>query len=561
MDIGSDLTFTGQRHVIYLSTLPITQPIHAGGTPMSISVSRRSLVALGAAGATGAALPLAGAPNASAATASPSASGQSDVFDVTAFGARGDGVTIDSDAINLAITAAAAHNGNSGGTVYFPAGTYASYSIRLASNVALYLAAGSRILAAKPANGRGYDPAEPGAGNPFQDFGHSHWHNSLIWGEGLENVTIYGPGTIDGSGLISGGSQESAPLQGNKAIALKLCRNVGIFDVTMVNGGHFCILPTAVDNFRIDRIVIDTNRDGIDIDCCKNVRISNCTVNSPNDDGIVLKSSYALGEARATENVTIDNCLVSGYDLGTLVNGTFKVGPYGRTGRIKFGTESNGGFENIAISNIVFEHCRGLALETVDGALLQDVTISNITMRGVQTPIFLRLGARMRGPAGLAIGSLRRVSISNVTVIDADPRYPSTIAGIPGHPIEDVRISGLRHIMVGGLTPADAVNPVPELENAYPENYMFGTLPAYGFYIRHVSGIDFDDVTVSFEQKDTRPAFVLNDVDGADFHHVRADKVRGVPTFALTDVEDLMITDSRPVEDIRMRSRAQQREL
>lgn len=107
-------------------------------------------------------------------------------------------------------------------------------------------------------------------------------------------------------------------MQGNKIIALKWCRNVTIRDLTMLNGGHFCILPTGVDNVRIDSLVIDTNRDGINIDCCKNVRISNSTVNSPNDDAIVLKSSYALGEARATENVTIDTCMVSGYDLGTL---------------------------------------------------------------------------------------------------------------------------------------------------------------------------------------------------------------------------------------------------
>src|SRR6266545_3128222 len=113
---------------------------------------------------------------------------------------------------------------------------------------------------------------QPGAGNPFQDYGHSHWHNSLIWGEGLTNIAIFGLGTIDGRGLVRGGALESAPLQGNKAIALKLCRNVTIRDITMVNGGHFCILPTGVDNFRIDSLVIDTNRDGINVDCCKNVR-------------------------------------------------------------------------------------------------------------------------------------------------------------------------------------------------------------------------------------------------------------------------------------------------
>jgi polygalacturonase len=473
----------------------------------------------------------------------------SDVFDVKSFGAKGDGVTIDSGAINNAIEAAAA----SGGTVYFPAGTYASYSIHLQSNVALYLAQGATILAATPTATEGYDPAEePGAGNPYQDFGHSHWHNSLIWGESLENIAIYGPGTIDGKGLIASGNLETAPLQGNKEIALKLCTNVLIQDITMVNGGHFCILPTGVDNFRIDGAVIDTNRDGIDIDCCSNVRISNSTVNTPNDDGIVLKSSYALDQAIATENVTIDNCMVSGYDLGSLVSGHYTGGSYGATGRIKFGTESNGGFKNVAISNIIFDHCRGLALETVDGAALQDVTISNVTMRSVQTPIFLRLGARMRGPAGLPVGTLSRVSISDITIYDADPRYPSTIAGIPGHDIQDVRISNVRHYLVGGLTPADAVANPPELVDGYPENTMFGTLPAYGFYIRHVAGIELDNVRVGFEQTDTRAAFVLDDVSDADFHHVRADMAAGAPTFELDSVSDFTVSDSRPVGDIHL---------
>ncbi len=509
---------------------------------MGRALSRRRVVAWGAAGA---ALPLVGS---QPAEAEELGSQPGRFFDVTKFGAKGDGRAIDTAAINRAIDAAATR----GGTVYFPAGTYASYSIHLKSNIALYLAANATILAAAPAGGQGYDPAEPGAGNPYQDFGHSHWHNSLIWGENLENVTIEGSGKIDGKGLVSGGSAESAPLNGNKAIALKLCRNVAIRDITIVNGGHFGILPTGVDNFRIDGLVIDTNRDGINIDCCKNVRIANTTVNSPNDDAIVLKSTYALNQVRDTENVTIDNCFVSGYDLGTLVDGTFKTAGYGRTGRVKFGTESNGGFRNIAISNVVFEHCRGLALETVDGGWLEDVTISNLTMRDVQMPLFLRLGARLRGPAGITAGFLRRVSISDVTTIDADPRYPSCLAGIPGHPIEDVKLSNIRHHLAGGLTPGDAVQNPPELENAYPEPSMFGTLPAYGFFVRHARGISWDNVDVRFGKPDTRPAYVLRDVIDADVHHCRADQVAGTPTFVLDDVADFRVSDGRPVPEARV---------
>ena len=521
---------------------------------MGRAFSRRHAVVLGAAGA---ALPLAGTGVAQAAVSPETAEGHSEpgrIFDVTRFGARGDGVTIDSDAINRAIDAAARpSHGSAGGTVYFPAGTYASYSIHLKSNVALYLAANATILGASPANGKGYDPAEPGAGNPYQDFGHSHWHNSLIWGENLENVTIEGPGKIDGKGLVAGGSAESLPLNGNKAIALRLCRNVAIRDITIVNGGHFGILPTGVDNFRIDGLVIDTNRDGINIDCCKNVRISNTTVNSPNDDAIVLKSSYALNQVRDTENVTIDNCFVSGYNLGTLIDGTFKTSAtYGRTGRVKFGTEANGGFRNIAISNVVFEYCRGLALESVDGGWLEDVTISNLTMRNVQMPLFLRLGARMRGPAGIPVGFLRRVSISNVTAYNSDPRYPSCISGIPGHNVEDIRLANIRHHLLGGLTPGDAVQNPPELESAYPEPSMFGTLPASGFFVRHATGISFDNVDAKFEKPDTRPVFVLRDVTDADFHHTRAGKIDGTPTFVLDGVGDFRISDGRPVPDARI---------
>jgi polygalacturonase len=308
-----------------------------------------------------------------------------DTYNVRAFGAKGDSTTLDTDAINRAIGAAASAGG---GTVLLPAGRYRSYSIRLRSHVTLYLDQGATILAAAPVGSVGYDAPEPAANDKYQDFGHSHWHNSLIWGENLVDISILGPGTIYGQGLTREGPHQ-APV-GNKAIALKLCRNVILRDFTIRQGGHFAVLATGVDNLTIDNLKLDTNRDGLDIDCCRNVRVSDCTVNSPWDDAICLKSSYALGYARPTENVTITNCQVSGYDRGTLLNGTYQrreadlvPDHEGPTGRIKCGTESNGGFKNIAISNCVFEYCRGLALETVDGGLLEDVVISNITMRDI----------------------------------------------------------------------------------------------------------------------------------------------------------------------------------
>ncbi len=501
-------------------------------------------------------------------------------FDVRAFGAKGDGHTIDSDAINRAIEAAAAAGG---GTVYLGGGTYASHSIRLKSHVGLYLDQGAVLLAADTGGGRGYDPAEAGPGNNYQDFGHSRFHNSLIWGENVEDVSITGRGRIDGTALSRGlgaaaADLDTRPGQANKSIALKRARHVLLRDFSILRGGHMAILATGVDDITIDNLTIDTNRDGIDVDVSRNVRISNTTVNAPNDDAIVLKSSFALGAALPTENVTIVNCSVSGFDVGTLLAGTYgrtqtaapdRDGP---TGRIKLGTESNGAFRNITISNIVFQRSRGLALETVDGALLEDITVSNITMREVSNaPFFLRLASRMRGPADTPVGKLRRVTISNVNVYDADPRYASIIAGVPGHPVEDVRFSNIRIMYRGGLSlaqaasqPVELVNAffrppggtgpreayaVPEREAMYPEPSLFGVLPAYGFYIRHAAGIQMDGVTVGFMSEDTRPAFVLDDVRDIELHGIRAQKAGDVPTFVLRGVEEFRLTHSLQAAD------------
>jgi polygalacturonase len=354
---------------------------------------------------------------------------------------------------------------------------------------------------------------------------------------------------------------------GNKAIALKLSRNVLLRDVSILNGGHFALLATGVDNLTIDNVQVDTNRDGFDIDSSRNVRISNCSVNSPNDDAIVLKSSYALGFARATENVTITNCLVSGYDIGSLLDGTYKRNVTeapdrdGPTGRIKLGTESNGGFKNITISNIVFDHCRGLALETVDGGSLEDVTITNITMRDVTTsPIFLRLGRRMRGPAGTAVGKLRRVTISNVMAYNAEPRYASIIAGLPDYHIEDVTLNNIRIFYRGGGKKELADLQPPERDTNYPEPSMFGEMPVYGLFVRHAKGLSVSNVEISYLNDEFRPPFSLEDVNGAVFGHVTAQKVEIVPTFVLRKVSNFTTRDCKGVADTQI-DRVDQKKL
>jgi polygalacturonase len=485
-------------------------------------------------------------------------------LDVRAFGAAGDGQTLDTPAINRAIEAASAAGG---GVVRFPAGSYLCYSIHLKSHITLYLDPGATIVAANaPVAGAagGYDPPEPNPWAKFQDFGHSHWHNSLIWGEDLENISIEGQGLIWGKGLSRGDRDVIlAAGIGNKSISLKNCRNVTLRDVSILHGGHFAILATGVDNFTIDNLKIDTNRDAIDIDCCRNVRVSNCSVNSPWDDGICLKDSYGLGFARSTDHVTITNCYVTGgYEEGTMLDATYKrFAPdvkVPRNGRIKFGTESNGGFRNITISNCVIEDCKGIALESVDGAILEDVAITNITMRDiVDVPFFLRLGSRMRGPEGTPVGELRRVLISNVVVSNCASRQATLISGIPGHDIEDVKLSNILVLHRGGGTKADAAVQPPELENGYPEPGRFGTMPAHGFYIRHVKRIEIKDVEIRPMQPDLRPGFVLEDVDGAELIYIKLPQISGVPSLVLKNVKDFSITQSKPLADAEVESAEQ----
>ncbi|HUD22216.1 MAG TPA: glycosyl hydrolase family 28-related protein [Acidobacteriaceae bacterium] len=539
-------------------------------------------------------------------------------FDVRTFGATGDGKTLDSPAINKAIEAAAAAGG---GTVLFPAGNYLTFSIRLKSHVDLYLTQGCTIIAADsplPGQTTGYmggtyDAAEPNtAWNAYQDYGHNHWHNSLLWGDGISDFSITGPGLIWGRGLSFGAGAPRPPAAaaaagsgaanatppgiiaappaptspstpaaaeatvpargargnylmfraeqagvGNKTFGLKNCRNVVLRDFSILKGGHFAILVTGVDNLTIDNLKIDTDRDGMDIDCCKNVRVSNTTVNSPWDDAIVPKSSYALGYARSCENIAITNCYVAGcWELGSVLDGTWKRrAGGGGTGRIKFGTESNGGFINIAISNCVFEGCQGLAMETVDGALLQDITVTNITMRDIiSCPIYLRLGARLRGPKAKATGdpntvtgSLKRVLINNINCFNTASRYGSNITGIPGYPVEDLKISDVYIQCAGGGTADQAKIVVPEKEDAYPEPGMLGTLPAYGFYFRHVNRLEMSHVEIAPVTPDARPAFYLDDVHRADFFAITAPS--SPPAFSINKSTDVRILMSRAAPD------------
>ncbi|HEV2277333.1 MAG TPA: glycoside hydrolase family 28 protein [Acidobacteriaceae bacterium] len=503
------------------------------------------------------------------------------VYNVRNFGATGDGKTVDTPAINKAIEAVAAAGG---GTLVFPAGTYMCFTIRLKSHVDLYLSHGCTILAADSPkagestgyNGGTYDAAEPNdPWTPYQDYGHNHWRNSLLYAENEHDFAVFGPGLIYGKGLSFGSRGQRGdyttfvaeqPGVGNKTFGLKNCHNVLLRDISILKGGHFAILATGVDNLTIDNLLIDTDRDGMDIDCCRNVRVSNCTVNSPWDDGICPKSSYALGYARSTDNVTIANNYVTGtYELGSVIAGTWKKFPddahVSRNGRIKCGTESNGGFRNITITGNVIEGCKGISLESSDGAYLEDFAITGNTMRDiVDAPLFLRLNRRNRNPKEtLRRGTLRRILIANMVSYNSASSTSSLFSGVPDNLIEDVKLSncyfghqGLPSQMRVGWGENSKPMPdwhtihVPEIEDAYPELLRFGPTPSNGFFIRHLKHLEMSHVEVAPSGPDPRPAFWLEDVERADFFAITAPPQ---PNFSLHNVRDFRLLWSRAAKD------------
>lgn len=439
------------------------------------------------------------------------------VYNIRDFGAKGDGETLDHISINKAVDVCA---NAGGGQVLVPSGTYLCGSIRLKSNVDLHLMPGATILAA-PSSMKAYDESEYFGGPEYQDGGHTYFHNSLIWAESQTNISISGLGMIDGNGLTKNDTEyEGAALggsigTGDKSIAFKSCRNAHISDITIYRGGHFAIIMTGCDLGSIDNVTIDTNRDGIDIDCCKFISVNNTKVNSPHDDAIVLKSSYALKKPVLCEHILITNCTVSGFEMGTLLDGSYKPAKVGwGNGRIKLGTESNGGFRNIAISNCSFAWCSGLALEVVDRGVMENIVVSNITMSHTNHyPIYITTGRRNRGPEeNKAVSSAKNIKISNVIVDDADNFAGIIITGMKGYPIRNVSLNDIYiQYKGGGSLLAKAY---PELDATYPEPKHLGPTPAYGLYARHINGLTLDNVKFDLKNPDQRKEIILDNVKG-----------------------------------------------
>jgi polygalacturonase len=452
------------------------------------------------------------------------ASTSNGVFDVHAYGAVGDAKTLDTKALQAAIDACAQ---SGGGRVVIAGGTFLSGTLVLKSHVILDVEAGATLLGSTKLVDY---PIHIAALRSYTD---NYTDKSLIYAEKQENIGITGHGVIDGQGGDKA-FQEKPFKQRPFLIRVIDCRNVVVSGVTLQNAAMWTHHYLGCENVLIDGITVhgwsNDNNDGVDIDSCEKVRIANCNTNTV-DDGICLKSTAD----RPCRCVTVTNCVVRSYRNG-----------------IKCGTESNGGFQDIAISNCAIYDTdgSGIALEMVDGGDLTRVNVSGITMRNVRGGIFVRLGNRARpiinGGDKPKIGSINDVVIRDVQATGVSA-VGCSITGLPGHPVQNITLENIHLRYSGGGSAASIKRDVPEQSAQYPEYSMFGQLPAYGFYVRHAENVRFQHFDLMFEESDPRPAIVCDDVRDLDLQDVKAKIAPTAPAcFQLKNVADSLIHDCRP---------------
>ena len=456
------------------------------------------------------------------------------MYNILDYGVVADGITLCTKYVQKLIDKVSE---NGGGTIFFPSGNYVLSTVFLKNNVTIHLDEGVKLLGSL----NFYDYAQQEEINYpiYQDASHTYFDLSMFVGRNCENIAIVGEGMIDMRSVWDEDGVRGAEIRnrGPKCIALKECRNVTLSDFSIYNASDLAIYFAGCENVDIHGLTLKVYIDGISPDNSKNVKIYDCDIES-GDDGLVFKSSYTLNRIDICKDITVWDCKIKS-----------------RCSAIKFGTETNGGFENIYIENIKIKDTRitGIAIESVDGAIIDGITIKNVKMKNVNSPIFIHLGSRMRGPGGREIGEIKNILLENITaegpyityhimpssypvyketaylqypwVFSATARekekfengmnipwqWSSNVCGLKGKPLKNITLRNVSLKLDGGVTEYE--KEVPDIAPPYPEVNVYGEiLPSKGIYFRYVENLVMDNVTVKTYRQDAREDFVFSNV-------------------------------------------------
>ncbi|NIJ44901.1 polygalacturonase [Wenyingzhuangia heitensis] len=431
-------------------------------------------------------------------------------YNILDYGAKKSHNVVSTQAIQKAIDAA---HKNGGGTVIVPKGQYVTGTLFLKSNVTIKMEANTELFGSSSL--KDYADIPLGTEEP-------HFSKSLFYAKGQENIKIIGHprSEINGKGYMFKHSHERP-----KLFRIENCNNIEFDNAIIKNSGSWCVYFKECDNIYIHHTSVynkeNKNNDGMNFDGCSNVTIRDCNL-QVEDDAICLKSSVD----KICENFLVENCTVSSYWAS-----------------LKFGTASKTGFKNVVVRNCQFFDSRhgAIKLLAVDGAVIENVQISDIDLFNCSGPIFIRLGNRGRDysksikqvykkdakPEGRPVGKIKNIHFKNINARLTGRMDPPTeglmFTGLPNHYIENVTLENINFSYTGfGETNAKN-NVVKEDEARYPEQLFFGVLPSYGMYLRHIKGLKIKNVTMGLRANDDRPAIVMDDVLNSDFENVTFD--------------------------------------
>jgi hypothetical protein len=440
----------------------------------------------------------------------------SGVFNVRDFGAVGDGVQLDTTALNRAVEACARAGG---GTVHVPSGTYLTGTVHLKSDVTLSIDAGAVLLGSR--NVKDYQTAVDGMG----------WYAALILAKGVHNASVVGHGIIDGNKVFNPEGEER--MRGPHSLLFFDCRDVVVKDVSFRDAANYAVVLRSCEGVNIDGITTRGGWDGINMHDTRNATIANCRIFTGDD---ALAGAY-------WENVTVTNCVLNtscnAFRVGgrnVVVNNVFIYGPGEFEHRTSKRRNLESGFQ--ILPHRAMEGTK-MANKVVAPGPVDNMVLSNITMVNVRSPFWIAYSAD--APYSAKNLGVRRIIVNNLTVTGAG-KTPFYVSAPPENPMKSIVLNNVRMTFAGGATERDSQG-----QGFSP----YSILQSSGIYLRNVEQAEMHNVRIGYEQKDLRPVVFGENVGELELVRFVAPRDgEGAPSFLFAGIRRLVM-DGQPVSALK----------